>query len=105
MFDLETTELVEKDVAIEDMTASVACAMWLPEAATVEAARAGAAARSFWHESVGRAPNGDVAAGMRAMLAWFDGAQLIVAYNGRAFDMRVEGDMGRLGRLNRGRDL
>ena len=50
---------------------------------------AGAAARSFWHESVGRAPNGDVAAGMRAMLAWFDGAQLIVAYNGRAFDMRV----------------
>ena len=89
VFDLETTELVEEDVAVEDMTASVACAMWLPEAATVEAARAGAAARSFWHESVGRAPNGDVAAGMRAMLAWFDGAQLIVAYNGRAFDMRV----------------
>ena len=68
VFDLETTELIETDVAIEDMTASVACAMWLPAANTVEASVAGADTRTFWHGSVTRAPNGEAAAGMRRRL-------------------------------------
>ena len=89
IFDLETTELIEEDVAIEDMTASVACAMWLPAASTVDASIAGADTRTFWHESVTRAPNGEAAVGMRGLLEWFDGAAMIVAYNGREFDMRV----------------
>ena len=89
IFDLETTELIEDDVAIEDMTASVACAMWLPAANTVDASVAGADTRTFWHGSVTRAPNGEAAAGMRGLLEWFDGAAMIVAYNGRDFDMRV----------------
>ena len=34
VFDTETTQLIEADVAIEDMHVSVACAVWLPHAAT-----------------------------------------------------------------------
>ena len=89
VFDLETTELIEDDVEIEDMSVSVACAMWLPAAATLEAAMEDAASKTFWHESVTRAPNGEAAAGVRELLDWLDGAAMIVAYNGREFDMRV----------------
>ena len=89
VFDLETTELIEDDVAVEDMSVSVACAMWLPTAATAEAALAEAASKTFWHESVTRAPNGEAAAGVRELLDWLDGAAMVVAYNGRGFDMRV----------------
>ena len=38
---------------------------------------------------MGREPSGGEAAGIRALLNWFDDARLIVAYNGRDFDMRV----------------
>ena len=53
-----------------------------------------------WHDAVHRAPTGEIAQRVRDMLRWFDGARVIVAYNGRAFDMRVlqqyyEGDSTR----------
>ena len=42
VFDLETTDLIEDDVDIESMCVSVACALWLPHAATIEQAIADA---------------------------------------------------------------
>ena len=44
---------------------------------------------SVWHSAVTRAPDGSTARSVADMLAWFDDARVIVAYNGRAFDMHV----------------
>ena len=71
------------------MEVSVACAEWLPHARTAAEALAAADAQTFWHGAVARAPSGGRALGVRDMLAWFDAARAIVAYNGHAFDMRV----------------
>ena len=89
VFDLETTELIEEDVAISDMEASIACAAWIPDAHTAAEAHAGLEARTFWHEAVARDPAGRPTARIADMLRWFDKAKAIVAYNGRAFDMPV----------------
>ena len=89
-FDVETTRLIEEDVALTDMEVSVACAQWLPRARTVAEAVAAADRQTFWHTDVDRPPEGHGAVRpIRDMLGWFDAARVIVAYNGRAFDMQV----------------
>ena len=100
VFDVETTELIDDGVAIEDMEASVACAMWLPAARDASEARAGNEEITCWHERVTRTPGGNAPTHMRELLRWFDRAREIVAYNGRRFDMEVMrreygGDMDR----------
>lgn len=89
VFDVETTNLIEDDVPVQEMEVSVACATWVPEGATPAAAREGAESRTFWHDTVARAPNGGAADGIEVLLTWFDGASVIVGYNARAFDMQV----------------
>ena len=39
VFDIETTNLIEDEVPLEDREASVACAMWLPHGATAAQSR------------------------------------------------------------------
>ena len=89
VFDIETTNLIEDEVPLEDMEASVACAMWLPHGATAAAVKEDAATATFWHARVERTPSGQEARPMAALLTWMDAARVIVAYNGRGFDMRV----------------
>ena len=89
VFDVETTQLIEEDTAPEDMEVAVACAMRLPHDATAARAKAEAVTRTFWHETVRRAPRGGEAESVETLLEWMDDARIVVAYNGRAFDMRV----------------
>ena len=67
--------------------------MWttsFPHAHTIADATAAAEALTCWHDTVTRTPDGThTARPISAMLAWFDEAHTIVAYNGRGFDMRV----------------
>ena len=67
-------------IEIEQMDASVACAVWLPHAATAAEAHADAAHQTFWHTSVRRAPDGTPARSIAELLSWFDTARMIVAY-------------------------
>jgi len=85
VFDVETTTLIDEHTRVEDMEVSVACAMRLPTAATRETTWAAAEHGVFWHKDA-RGVNGSTVA---RLLEWFDAADAIVAYNGRAFDMRV----------------
>ena len=69
VFDVETTRLIEEDVEAEDMEVSVACATWLPAAASVADSMANAASRAFWHSAVTRDPwGGDYGSGRDSML-------------------------------------
>ena len=77
--------MIDEHTRVEDMEVSVACAMRLPAAATREATWAAAEHGVFWHADA-RGVNGSAVA---RLLEWFDTAGAIVAYNGRAFDMRV----------------
>ena len=70
------------------MEVSVACARWVtPDGERVQDAQC--TDGTFWHTSVIRTPSGGVPDRVGDMLKWFDQARLIVAYNGREFDMRV----------------
>jgi hypothetical protein len=89
VFDVETTHLIEDDVPMQDMDVSVATAVWLPRAKDAAAAREDATTQTFWHETVRRSPDGNVAQHTTDLLKWFDRASVIVAYNGREFDMQV----------------
>ena len=89
VFDVETTQLIDDGLALEDMEVSVATAMWLPAARNAHDALHGAARQTFWHRAVERGPDGGAASAVGDMLKWFDDARMIVAYNGREFDMRV----------------
>ena len=44
---------------------------------------------TVWHERVARTPEGEGALRVGALLAWFDTARAVVAYNGATFDMQV----------------
>ena len=101
VFDVETTRLIEADTRLAEMEVSVACALVLPHANSTQASWATAERHSFWHEHAthrrDRAGGGD---GVAELLRLFDAATLLVAYNGRAFDMEVlrshyEGDEAR----------
>ena len=71
------------------MEVAVACAAWVAAEGPAVAGLADADTRTFWHASVQRTPAGGTAAGVGGLLAWFDAARVIVAYNGHAFDMQV----------------
>ena len=85
VYDVETTTLIDEHVRVEDMEVSVACATRLPAAATKEATWAAAEHGTFWHADA----RGVSGSAVERLLEWFDAADAIVAYNGRAFDMRV----------------
>ena len=88
IFDVETTQLVEEEVRVEDMEVSVACARWVvPAGGRVRDAQS--TDGTFWHEDVGRTPEGGTPSRVEELLKWFDQAKMIVAYNGREFDMKV----------------
>ena len=59
------------------------------QARSAAEAREEATTQPFWHDSVRRAPDGRAAQHVHDLLEWFDGASVIVAYNGRTFDMQV----------------
>ena len=85
VFDVETTQLIGETDTIEDLEVSVATALWVgdgdkPEDGTWMTA---------WHDTVRTAPGGGDTKTVADMLAWMDGARIIVAYNGANFDMRV----------------
>ena len=83
VFDVETTELIERDVPLQRMEVSVACAVRVPEEG--ERVEEG---RTFWHERA--LTTGSVQGEkMETLLDMFDDAKLICAYNGREFDMQV----------------
>ena len=83
VFDVETTELIERDVPLQRMEVSVACAVRVPEEG--ERVEEG---RTFWHERA--LTTGSVQGEkMEKLLDMFDDAKLICAYNGREFDMQV----------------
>jgi hypothetical protein len=87
IFDLETTHLIEDSVELAEMEISIACAARIPTARSSQEAWAQAEKGTFWHEHARQKGNTD--GGIGTLLEWFDDAKLIVAYNGRAFDMEV----------------
>ena len=92
VFDLETTQMIEDGVDMEEMEISCACAAWVPMAPGTTGAEALEKAEwhTWWHKEA-RAINGEHATrgSMEGLLEWMDKAALIVCYNGHAFDMRV----------------
>ena len=89
LFDVETTELITDEVPVEDMRVAVACAVRAATRDTGEMETAQAETLTCWHEQVTHAPGGGERHGVETLLRWMDAAAVIVAYNGRAFDMEV----------------
>ena len=89
IFDTETTQPITADVALRDMEVSVACALWVPQSEREADAWARAERGTFWNAAVTRTPTGDAARPVASLLAWFDEARVIAAYNGHGFDMEV----------------
>ena len=83
IFDVEATELIERDVPLQRMEVSVTCAVRV-----LDGGGGAEAGRTFSHE---RALTTDSVRGevIERLLDMFDSARLICAYNGRAFDVQV----------------
>jgi uncharacterized protein YprB with RNaseH-like and TPR domain len=88
-FDLETTTLIEDDIPVRAMKVSVACAAWAAIRADGTVHAEHAQTLTCWHAEVTRAPGGGEVHRVETLLQWMDTAKVIVAYNGRAFDMEV----------------
>ncbi len=82
VFDLETTRLIESGVPIGGMKVSVACAtvLYYQNLTDPELAMATASSFTFWHEDADGAP-------VSLLMDLLRSAALIVAYNGKAFDL------------------
>ena len=86
-FDVETTELVDEGTPIRDMRVSVACAMHVPRGCTC--AKGGEVTRSTHWPEVAMRDGQREGEKLEKLLQSFDDAAVIVAYNGRSFDMQV----------------
>ena len=87
VFDVETTHLIDDETPLEEMEVSVACTVTLNAAASDRTTLAQAEHDTYWHSDAQRPTIGRMP--LERMLTRFDSASMIVAYNGREFDMRV----------------
>ena len=99
MFDLETTELIDEATPMAAMEVSVACAVHLPAGCKTVTGE-GVQHSTHWPRTALFAGQRDHDENIEKLLEVFDSARVIVAYNGRDFDMQVlrryyNGDEGR----------